>query len=67
MRQAEKAMSGNHTFSQLGLSMMMSRLKRMYDQKPTSETLQKCTDEINIFMEKHKRIMTMDYAVISKL
>ena len=67
MKAAEKAMNGNHTFSQLGFSMLMWRLKRMYDQEPTSGILQKCTDEINTFLQKYKSIMADDYAVISNL
>lgn len=67
MKQAEKAMTGNHTFSQLGLSMMMLRLKRMYEQKPIPEILKKCTDEINTFLQKYESIMVVDYAVMSKL
>ena len=65
--QAEKAMSGNHTFGQLGLSMMMLRLKRMYDQSPTPEILKKCTDEINSFLKKYEKIVVADYAIMSKL
>lgn len=65
--QAEKAMKGNHTFSQLGLSMMMLRLKRMYSKQNTSDILQKCTDEINAFLAKYENIMAADYAVMSKL
>ncbi|MCL2387610.1 MAG: hypothetical protein FWC89_08710 [Defluviitaleaceae bacterium] len=65
--QAEKAMTGGHVFSQLGLSMLLQRLKRMYSDKPTPETLQKCTEEINIFLEKYKKIMTADYAILSSL
>jgi len=60
-------MDGNHTFSQLGLSMMMMRLKRMYDKSPTHEVLKKCTDEINAFLAKYEKIMAADYAVMSKL
>ena len=67
MKQAEKAFSGDHTFSQLGFSMLMWRLKRMYDQSSTPEVLSKCTEEINGFLKKYESIMAVDYAVISEL
>ena len=67
MNQAEKVLSGNHTFSQLGLSMLLMRLKRLYDQSPTAMTLKKCTDEINVFLKKYERVMGSDYEIISKL
>ena len=65
--QAKKAMNGNHTFTQLGLSMLMLRLKRIYEQSPTSETLKNCTDEINFFLKKYEKIMVADYEVMSRL
>lgn len=66
-KQAEKAMSGNHTFNQLGFSMLMWRLKRLYDEETTAETLGKCTEEINAFLQKYKSIMSADYGVLSSL
>ena len=66
-RQVEKVLTGNHTFSQLGFSMLMWRLKRAYDQSSTPEILSKCTSEINDFLVKYEKIMAADYAVISKL
>ena len=66
-RQAEMAMNGNHSFRQLGFSMLLWRLKRMYGQEPTLDTLKRCTEEINVFLEKYKNIMSADYAIISDL
>ena len=67
MTQAEKAMMGSHTFSQLGLSMMMLRLRCMYEKSHTAETLKKCTDDINVFLKKYEKIMAADYATIISL
>ena len=67
MEQAKKVLNGSQVFSQLGLSMMMLRLKRMYNQEPTPETLKNVTNEINIFLKKYENIMTADYAVMSSL
>lgn len=64
-QQAEKILNGNYAFSQLGLSMMLLRLRRMYDQSP--DTLKKCTGEINIFLKKYEKIMSADYAIMAKL
>lgn len=66
-KQAEKILGGNYTFSQLGLSMMMLRLKRLWCENPTPEILQKCTNEINMFLKKYEKIMSADYAIMSKL
>jgi len=66
-KQAEKILNGNYTFSQLGLSMMMLRLKRLFNENPTAEVLQKCTNEINMFLKKYEKIMAMDYAIMSRL
>ena len=66
-RQTEKLLKGNQSFSQLGFSMMLTRLKTVYSKDPSTATLQKCTDEINAFLKKYHMIMGGDYAVISKL
>lgn len=67
IKQVEKAITGDYNFSQLGLSMMMLRLKRLYDKSPTAEVLKKSTDEINAFLKKYEQIMSADYAVLSGL
>lgn len=67
IKQTEDAMNGNHKFSQLGFSMLMWRLKRMYEEESTAEILRKCTEEINGFLMKYESIMADDYLVISKL
>ena len=65
--QAKKVMDGDYTFSQLGFSLLLARLKFLYEKETTAASLKKCTDEINNFLEKYQMIMANDYAVISKL
>ena len=65
--QAQKILSGSQSFSQLGFSMLLTRLRGMYVKNPTGETLAKCTNEINVFLGKFDSIMANDYSMISKL
>lgn len=65
--QTKKVLVGNATFSQFGFSMLITRLKTMYSQNPTSDTLKVCTNEINAFLTKFQKIMAADFAIISKL
>ena len=65
--QAEIILTGSHKFSQLGLSMMITRLKSIYAKDASQEVLQKCTEEINEFLRKYSSILTADYVIISKL
>ena len=66
-RQTEKLLQGNYKFSQLGFSMMLTRLKVMYAEDPSPEVLQNSTREINTFIDKFKLIMENDCQVISEL
>ena len=63
--QTKKLLEGNQNFTQLGFSMMLTRLKKLYAGDPSK--LQSCTTEINAFLSKFKVIMGDDYATISKL
>ena len=64
--EAEKLLKGNHIFEQLGFSMLLARLKKTHSQDASEETLQKCADEINAFLEKFMAIMSADCDVISQ-
>lgn len=66
-QQTEKLLKGNYTFSQLGFSMMITRLKGVYAKDPSQTTLNSCVKEINTFLEKFQPIMGNDYAIIAKL
>ncbi len=63
--QAQKLLTGNQTFSQLGFSMLLTRLKGQYAKDPSS--LSKYTAEINTFLSKFTAIMAADYAIIAKM
>jgi hypothetical protein len=67
LRQTEKLLLGNHRFSQLGLSMMLTRLKGIYERNPSQESLEKSMNEINAFLEKFKGILANDFLVISAI
>jgi hypothetical protein len=65
--QTQKILTGNSTFSQLGFSMLLTRLKGVYTKDSSQASLQKCTEEINAFLQKYAPIMVSDFATISKL
>lgn len=66
-QQAEKILKGNYSFSQLGFSLMITRLKGVYSRSPSQETLKNCAEEINTFLSKFQTIMKQDYATIAKI
>ncbi len=63
--QAQRLLTGNQTFSQLGFSMLLTRLKGLYAKDPSK--LESCTAEINSFLAKFTSIMAQDYAIIAKM
>ncbi len=63
--QAQRLLTGKQSFSQLGFSMLLTRLKGLYAKDPSK--LNVMTDEINAFLCKFASIMTADYAAIVKL
>ena len=64
--EAEKLLRGNQIFEQLGFSMLLARLKKLYLQDGTNSSLQQCADEINAFLDKFMAIMGADFENISK-
>lgn len=66
-QQAQKILSGNYTFSQLGFSMLVTRMKNLYSKDPSQATVQNCAKEINTFLAKFEGIMGKDYSIISNL
>ena len=65
--QTQKILTGNYKFSQLGLSMMVTRLKSIYTKDASQAVLQNCTNEINAFLQKYSSILSADNSVISTL
>ena len=62
-----KILTNDYTFSQLGFSMLITRLKKTYSKDQSPKTLTTCTEEINVFLEKYAPSMAADFAIISKL
>jgi len=65
--QAEKLLTNNITFSLLSFSMLVNRLKTIYEKNSSQENLQRCADEINAFLKRYGDMMGKDCASISKL
>jgi hypothetical protein len=65
--QAKKLLLEDHSFSQLGFSMLLTRLKGLYTQDPSEEALHNSMTEINMFLGKFKGIMKNDCVIISRL
>jgi len=65
--QAEKVLTINQKYSQLGFSMMLTRLKSRYSGDPSPDNLEFCTSEINTFLTKFTTIMGPDYATMTNL
>ena len=66
-RQAELLLLGDHRFTQLGFSMMVTRLKVLYAKEPSREVLMKAVGEINAFLGKFKNLMANDIKTITDL
>ena len=64
---AENLLKEEQSFAQIGFSMLIVRLKKIYAENPSELTLQKCADEINAFLNKFKKIMAIDYERILKI
>ena len=67
LQQTEKLLKGNQPFTQLGFSMMVTRLRTTYSKNPSQSLVEKSMNEINEFLEKFAAIMSADYAIITKM
>jgi len=65
--QVERLLLEDYNFSQLGFSMMLTRLKGVYAGDPSKEVLENAAKEINTFIGKFKGIMKNDLAIISEI
>ena len=59
--------SGKMPLTQLGLSMLMTRLSRKYQANPSPQLVKSATIEINEFLKKFAAIMEQDYKWMSQL
>ena len=53
--------------TQLGLSMLLTRLSRKYQSSPTPQTVKSATVELNEFLKKFGMVMEEDYQWMSQL
>ncbi|GBU21189.1 hypothetical protein R80B4_01078 [Fibrobacteres bacterium R8-0-B4] len=65
--QIAKLLKGNYTFSLWSMSMLITRLKGVYANDPSPSSLEKCTGEMNVFVNKFKSVMGNDYVLLQKL
>ncbi len=65
--QVEKILTTNISLSQMGFSLMVTRLKNIYKNNPTVENLKLCTNEINALLSKYQSVLRKDFETISKL
>jgi len=65
--QLHKILTGTYSFSQLGFSMLITRLKSIYSKDPSPYTLQSCTREANAFLNKYSNVMASDCSIIAEL
>ena len=66
-QQTEKLLKGIQKFQLFAFSMILTHLKEQYANDSSQSTLDKCTTEINAFLDKYKTIMAADFAIIEKL
>ena len=67
LEQTEKLLKEKYSFSQLGFSMLLMRLKALYGKDPSETTLLSCMNEINIFLQKFASVMSKDSEIIKNL
>jgi len=65
--QMVKLLKGNYTFSLWSMSMLITRLRGVYANDASLSSLEKCTGEMNVFVNKFKSVMGNDYALLQKL
>ena len=59
--------TGKMQISQLGLSLLVTRLSRTYNSNPSAQLLESATAEMNVFISKFAAIMDSDYKWIISL
>jgi len=64
--QTEKLLQGKEPFTQLGFSMLVNRLRHLYN-NATPDILGQAEEEINAFLQKYEAIMDVDFALIETL
>jgi hypothetical protein len=65
--QVKKLLSGSYSFTMLGLSMLITRWKKVFLHDSSQKTLQECADELNEFFQKYAAVLGSDGEIISSL
>ena len=65
--EASKLLKSDQSYTQLGFSMLLTRLRNQYIQDNSEANLQRCADEINTFLCKFGKIMAKDLENMSKV
>jgi hypothetical protein len=62
--QAKNLLTSRQTFTQLGFNLLITRLSGIYGKNPSDQTLEQCTNEMNMFLQKYSAIMKNDFEAI---
>lgn len=65
--QTKKILTQDTKFSQLGFSLLVTRLRGAYKKSPDARMIQQATKEINDFLAKYQKIMAKDYTLLTGL
>ena len=65
--QTQQLLEGDYSFSVLGFSMLLTRLKGLYAKSPSKNAIDHAMSEINMFIDKYKGIMKNDFTIITNL
>ena len=66
-RQAEKLLTGNTPISQLGFSLLVTRLRTAYAKDRSPASLQHCVEAINAYVSRFSAVLDEDRSKISRL
>ena len=66
-QQTQKLLMGAKKFRQFAFTMLLTHLKEIYSKNTSEDTVNKCGEVINAFLEKNRKIMAADYVIIKSL
>jgi hypothetical protein len=68
-KQIQKIVAGNveYNAANLGMGLLLTRVKSNFQRNPTDEALKEYVAEIAAFIRKYERVLTQDLNAIAKL
>ena len=68
-KQIQKIIAGNveYNAANLGMGLLLTRVKSNYQKNPTGEALKEYVAEITAFIHKYERVLAQDLNAIAKL